>query len=169
VARGPADLRIEPLARTHERAGFNSGAEELDRYLKDQAGQDARRRVGAVFVASAAERVVGYYTLSAAALELADLPEELARRLPRYPHIPATLLGRLAVDLSWRGTRLGERLLVDALLRSLRSEIASYAVVVDARDEAAASFYRRYGFLALKRSDRRLFIPMATVAALPPR
>ena len=167
MARRPGDLRIEPLARAHARADFNSGAEELDGYLRDQAGQDIRRRVAAVFVAIDANRVVGYYTLSAAAIELADLPEDLAHRLPRYPHVPATLLGRLAIDNSWQGKGLGERLLIDALMRSLRSAIASYAVVVDARDEAAASFYSRYGFQALGRSGRRLFLPMATVARLP--
>jgi predicted N-acetyltransferase YhbS len=166
VAERPADLRIEALARTHQRAAFNSGAEELDRYFKDQAGQDVRRQVAAVFVAVAAGRVVGYYTLSAAAIGLTDLPEDLARRLPRYPQIPATLLGRLAVDLSWQRTGLGERLLVGALSRSLRSEIASYAVVVDARDENAARFYRRYGFQPLTPSGRRLFLPMTTVARL---
>jgi GNAT superfamily N-acetyltransferase len=161
------DLPIEALAHEHDRSSFSSGAEELDRYLKEQATQDLRRHVAAVFVVHDARRVVGYYTLSATAIELNDLPEDLTRRLPHYPHIPATLLGRLAIDRSWQGRRLGERLLIDALFRSLASEIASYAVVVDARDEAAGRFYRRYGFTPLGRSERRMFLPMATVASLP--
>jgi len=167
LAAGPADPPIEALARGHDRSSFNSGAEELDRYLKEQASQDLRRHLAAIFVAHDAGRVVGYYSLSATAIELNDLPGDLARRLPHYPQVPATLLGRLAVDGSWQGRRLGERLLIDALFRSLASELASYAVVVDARDEAAARFYRRYGFMPLGQSQRRMFLPMATVARLP--
>jgi len=166
LATGPADLPIEALAREHERSSFSSGAEELDRYLREQASQDLRRHMAAVFVAHEARRVVGYYTLSATAIELSELPEDLARRLPRYPQVPATLLGRLATDRSWQGQGLGERLLIDAVFRSLASEIGSYAVVVDARDEAAARFYRRYGFMPLGRSEHRMFLPMATVARL---
>jgi predicted N-acetyltransferase YhbS len=161
------DLSIEAFSTAQDRRRFESGAEELDRYLKEQVSQDVRRRVAAAFVAQDAGQVVGYYTLSATAIELNDLPEDVARRLPHYPQVPATLLGRLAVDASWRGRGLGERLLIDALARSLASQIASYAVVVDARDEAAASFYRRYGFQHLSQSGRRLFIPMATIARLP--
>jgi len=166
LAKGPSDLPIEALAGAHDRHSFASGAEELDRYLKHQASQDARRHIAAVFVASDGQRVVGYYTLSATAIELSHLPPETARRLPRYPEIPATLLGRLAVDGVWQGKGLGERLLLDALLRSLASDIASYAVVVDAKDENAARFYARYGFQQLERRGRRLFLPMGTIATL---
>jgi len=119
-------------------------------------------------VARDGERVAGYYTLSASAVELSALPEGIARRLPRYPVVPSTLLGRLAVDRSWQGRGLGASLLIDALLRSLRNEIASYAVVVDARDEVTAAFYRHYGFVNLGQEGRRLFLPMETVARLPP-
>lgn len=153
------------LGGDHDRGGFRSGAPELDRYIRELATQDVRRRTAAVFVAVDESAVVGYYTLSASAIELIELPETIARRLPRYPLIPATLLGRLAVDERWQGRGLGEHLLLDALFRSLRSEIASYAVVVDARDDRAIRFYERYGFTGLG-IGMRLFLPMSTVARL---
>lgn len=113
-------------------------------------------------------RVLGYYTLSASVLTLDELPDDLARQLPRYPQLRVTLLGRLAVDHSTKGQGLGEHLLLDALHRSLThaDQIAAMAVVVDAKDEAAAAFYRHYGFLALQAQQGRLFVPMRLVAQL---
>lgn len=163
-------ITVEPLGRQHDRTAFHCGAEALDRYLRQQARQDADRRVAAPFVAVRPPdtRVVGYYTLSASVLTLADLPEDLARKLPRYPQLPVTLLGRLAVDQSTKGQGLGEHLLLDALSRSLAhaDQIAAMAVVVDAKDEAAAAFYRHFGFLTLQAQPRRMFVPMRLVAQL---
>lgn len=163
-------ITVEPLGRQHDRAAFNCAAEALDRYLKQQARQDADKRVAAPFVAVRPpdDRVLGYYTLSASVLTLADLPDDLARQLPRYPQLPVTLLGRLAVDQSTKGQGLGEHLLLDALHRSLThaDQIAAMAVVVDAMDEAAAAFYRHYGFIPLQSRPSRLFVPMRSVAQL---
>jgi len=163
-------LTGEPLGRQHDRTAFHCGAEALDRYLKQQARQDADKRVAAPFVAVRPPdvRVLGYYTLSASVLTLADLPDDLACKLPRYPQLPVTLLGRLAVDQSTKGQGLGEHLLLDALHRSLAhaDEIAAMAVVVDAKDENAVSFYRHYGFLPLQAKPNRLFVPMRSVAQL---
>lgn len=163
-------ITVEPLRRQHDRAAFQSGADALDRYLKQQARQDADKRVAAPFVAVRATdtRVLGYYTLSASVLTLSDVPDELSRKLPRYPQLPVTLLGRLAVDESTKGQGLGEHLLLDALRRSLAhaDQIAAMAVVVDAKDEAAVAFYRHYGFLNLQAQPRRLFVPMRLVAKL---
>jgi GNAT superfamily N-acetyltransferase len=163
-------ITVEPLGRQHDRTAFHCGADALDRYLKQQARQDADKRVAAPFVAVRLPdaRVLGYYTLSASVLTLADLPDELARKLPRYPQLPVTLLGRLAVELSTKGLGLGEHLLLDALQRCLAhaNQIAAMAVVVDAKDESAASFYRHYGFLTLQAQPSRLFIPMPLVAQL---
>ena len=165
-----ASIQVEPLGRQHDRAAFRCGAEALDRYLRQQARQDADKRVAAPFVAvrPPSGRVLGYYTLSASVLTLADLPDDLTRKLPRYPQRPVTLLGRLAVDQSTKGQGLGEHLLLDALHRSLAhaDQIAAMAVVVDAKDEAAAAFYRHYGFLTLQAQTSRLFVPMVTVAQL---
>src|SRR3546814_16400062 len=90
----------------------------------------------------------------------------LFRFLPRYPVLPATLLVRLAVDAKGRGRGLGTELLVNALRRCLRSETASLAVVVDAKDDAAASFYERHEFVKLAEQPNRLFIPMAEIEKL---
>src|SRR6266404_5250017 len=135
---GASTYRIEALGGHHDRTTFSCGVEPLNRYLRIQAGQDARKRVASCFVLTDdAGSLAGYYTLSATSIALADLPPDLAKRLPRYPAIPATLMGRLAVDYRRRGQRLGELLLFDAFSRTLRSDIASYAFVVDAKDDAA--------------------------------
>jgi GNAT superfamily N-acetyltransferase len=112
--------------------------------------------------------VVGYYTLSATSILLADLPDETARRLPKYPLVPATLLGRLAIDSRYHGRGYGELLIIDALRRALQAatEVASYAVVVDAIDERARSFYEQYEFCAFPDRRLRLFLPMKTIADL---
>lgn len=163
-------ITVEPLGRQHDRTAFHCGAEALDRYLKQQARQDADKRVAAPFVAVRLPDtvVLGYYTLSASVLTLTDLPDELARKLPRYPQLPVTLLGRLAVDQSTKGQGLGEHLLLDALHRSLAhaDQIAALAVVVDAKDESAAAFYRHYGFIPLQTQPSRLFVPMRSIAQL---
>ena len=107
----------------------------------------------------------GYYTLSAASIDFSSLPPETAKRLPRYPQMPAALLGRLAVDVRSRGTRSGELLLADALQRVLLIEASMgiIAVVVDALDERAAGFYERYEFQRFPERPRRLFLPMRKV------
>ena len=110
--------------------------------------------------------VAGYYTLSATSVLLVDLPPPVSKKLPRYPAVPATLLGRLAVDQRYRGRQLGESLLFDAFSRTLRSDIASFAFVVDAKDATARAFYERYGFMVLTGSGRRMFKPMSEIAAL---
>lgn len=119
-----------------------------------------------VLVAGDDPTPIGYYTLAATGIAFAELPEALAKRLPRYPVIPATLMGRLAIDARHRGQGHGEFLLLDAFSRALRSEIATYAFVVDAKDDKAAEFYRRYQFLPLVEGSRRLFVPIAEIARL---
>lgn len=108
----------------------------------------------------------GYYTLSATAVKLTDLPDQTARRLPRYPLIPATLLGRLAVDRRFQGKGYGRFLLADALYRVARNEIASFAVIVDAKDEAARRFYERESFSPFVDQPMKLFRPVADIKQL---
>lgn len=161
--------RVEPLRDGHDREAFSCGVEDLDDYLHRQAGQDLRKRVAAVFVATPdTKTIAGFYTLSAHTLRLGDLPAEVARKLPRYPDLPATLLGRLAVSRDFRGQRLGEFLLMDALRRALIGsvQIASVAVVVDAKDDAARKFYERYDFVSMPEQPNRLFYLMKTIAGL---
>jgi len=160
-------LRIEPLGSHHDRASFSSGVEPLDRYLRSQAGQDARKNMAAPFVLVLPDGALGgYYTLSATAVKLADLPDQTVRRLPRYPLVPATLLGRLAVDRRCQGKGYGRFLLADALYRVARSEIASFAVIVDAKDEAARRFYERESFLPFADQPLKLFRPVADIKQL---
>ena len=161
-----APFRLASLDAGHDRTAFNSDSEPLNRYLREQATQDVRRRVAACFVALAdGSRIAGYYTLASASLLLADLPASVGKKLPRYPTVPAVRMGRLAVDQAFKGQGLGGALLADALDRAVRSEIAAYALIVDAKDEAAAAFYRHHGFIALPDSPFTLFLPLATVEA----
>src|SRR4026207_1899423 len=140
----PADWVIEPLRSDHDRANFSCGNASLDRYLKEQAGQDLRRARAAPFVLVPKRgdtSILGYYTLSSYGIDVGDLPADVAKKLPRYPLIPATLLGRLAVDRRYPGQGIGEFLLLDALHRALvqSAEIAAAAVFVDAIDAGAAN------------------------------
>ena len=166
----PPTVRVEPLQRRHDRSAFACGSPALDRYLLQQARQDADRRIAAPFVLvdPPGTAVLGYYTLSASVIEIDEVPPEMARRLPRYPQLPVTLLGRLAVDGRLKGLGAGEFLLMDALRRSLAAaaEIAAMAVVVDAKDAAAEAFYRYFDFIPLQANPGRLFLPMKTVAAI---
>jgi GNAT superfamily N-acetyltransferase len=160
-------LRVEPLGSHHDRASFASGVEPLDRYLRTQAGRDARKNMAAPFVLVLSDGAIGgYYTLSATAVKLDDLPDQTARRLPRYPLVPATLLGRLAVDLRFQGKGYGRFLLADALYRVARNEIASFAVIVDAKDEDARRFYERESFLPFADKPMKLFRPVADIKQL---
>jgi ribosomal protein S18 acetylase RimI-like enzyme len=156
--------RIEPLNDRHDRASFTCGVAVLDRYLREQAGQDLRRNLSAIFVlcGSADDGILGYYTLSSGQIEPLTLPAAMAKKLPRRP-LPATLLGRLAVDARYHGQGIGGELLVNALTRAAVAsrDIGSMAVIVDAKDDRARAFYERYGFLRFEDDPYRLFLPMA--------
>ena len=156
-------FRIEVLASGHDRGAFSCGVDALDRYFRDQATQDMRRRASACYVAveDESEKIAGYYTLTAASAPLTDLPPLMVKRLPRYPSVPVARLGRLAVELLFRGKKLGAALLADAVMRAARSEVAVFALAVDAKDDAAESFYLHHGFVALGTGSRQLVLPLA--------
>ena len=159
-------FRIALLDRGQDLSTFASGSPSLDRYLREQATQDIRRRVAACFVAVTDEsRVAGYYTLASASMLLAELPAATAKKLPRYPTVPAVRMGRLAIDKAFRGQGLGAALLADALQRAAHSEIASFALLVDAKDRHAAAFYQHHGFIAFPDTPGTLFLPLATASA----
>ncbi|MEQ8819307.1 MAG: GNAT family N-acetyltransferase [Sumerlaeia bacterium] len=166
----PAGWSIEPLSPSHDRSHFDCGNEVLDRYFQTQAGQEARKFVAAPFVLIEKEtgRIGGYYTLSASAIDPQAIPPDFAKKMPRYPLLPATLLGRLAVSREHQGKGFGQLLLSDALLRSVAAnrDIGSVAMIVDAIAEAAVRFYERFGFRKFPSQDRRLFLPMKTIASL---
>jgi ribosomal protein S18 acetylase RimI-like enzyme len=159
-----APFLLAPLDVAHDRSTFRSDSEPLNRYLREQVTQDIRRRMAACFVALTDEqRIAGYYTLASASLPLTDLPATIGKKLPRYPTVPAIRMGRLAVDQAFKGQGLGSALLADALDRAVRSEIAAFALVVDAKDAAAATFYQHHGFIALPEAPLTLFLPLASV------
>lgn len=162
-----ARFRVVPLDSTHDRNAFDSGSAPLNRYLREQVTQDVRRRVTACFVAlNATHQIAGYYTLASASVLLSDLPAATAKKLPRYPTVPAVRMGRLAIDQNFQGQGLGGALLADALQRAARAEIAAYALLVDAKDTHAAAFYQHHGLLALPDAPLTLFLPLATVQML---
>jgi GNAT superfamily N-acetyltransferase len=165
MAAPAGQFRIEPLSSAHDRSQFLSGSAPLDRYLREQASQDIKRRIATCFVAVGVESgdVAGFYTLTAISVALDALAPAIAKKLPRYPVVPAALLGRLAIATSYQGKGLGGALLVDALLRTARAELGIFAMLVDAKDEAAQRFYEKHGFVLLPVGDTlRLVLPIAT-------
>lgn len=164
-----SDYVCEPLGKQHDRTQFDCGAPVLNEYLAKYANQDVKRRAAAVIVLMARanpRRVVGYYTLSAISVELSSLPPGQVKRLPRYPQVPAILIGRMARDVGFLGT--GELLLADALERCVHvsSVIAASLIVVDSKGEAATRFYRKFGFLSLPKLADRMFLSMRTAETL---
>lgn len=164
-------LKIELLeSRKHERSHFSCGQQSLDTYIIRQASQDLKRRVSTPFVliGEPETEVLAYYTLSAYTVDVAALDESLAKRLPRYPTLPATLLGRLAVDEQQKGRGLGELMLMDALRKSLdvSAQVASLAVIAEALDKKAASFYMKYGFQPFRQHPLKLYLPMKSIKSL---
>ena len=164
----PAKFAIEPFdKKKHDRTAFSCEHEALNTYIKQQASQDIKKHVAAVFVLTPdGKTIAGYYTLSQYAVDSTSVPEETMRNLglPKYKELPATLLGRLARSLTFQGQRVGELLLMSALKQALdhSHRIASMAVVVDAKDDPAKTFYKKYGFLELPDHSNRLFLPMKT-------
>jgi GNAT superfamily N-acetyltransferase len=159
---------IEPLGKQHDRATFSSGQPDIDDWFRRRASQDERRNVARVFVAADDELgIIGFYSLSSYTLTLHDLPEDLARKLPRYDAIPAARIGRLGRDQRVRGQGMGELLLADAVRRILGAarSVAVFAIVVDAKDNTAAAFYRRFGFQPFPLQPSRLFLLTSTALA----
>ncbi|HLI21259.1 MAG TPA: GNAT family N-acetyltransferase [Stellaceae bacterium] len=160
-------VAIEPLGR-HNRATFSCGVAAIDDWFRHRAGQDERRNVSRIFVAIDDQfGVIGFYSLSSFTLAIDDLPPALAKRLPRYGLIPAALVGRLARDQRLRDKGVGGLLLADAVHRVLHAArtLAVFAIVVDAKDDSAADFYRRFGFVSFPNNPHRLFMPLRDAAA----
>ncbi|MBZ0256512.1 GNAT family N-acetyltransferase [bacterium] len=162
---------IENLNTHHDRSTFSCGSPPLDFYLKKHAGQEGRKRVAVTYLMLDQECnncIAGYYTLSPTHMISTELPKRISDKLPRYDAIPATLLGRLALDESYQGKGLGKTLLVNALKQSYIASqtIASFAVIVDAKNENAVSFYASFGFIPFDSNPHRLFLTMKTISQL---
>ncbi|MBI3409574.1 MAG: GNAT family N-acetyltransferase [Planctomycetes bacterium] len=164
-----AEWTITRLRASHARVDVACGHASLDNFLRKLAGQYEKRRLGRTFVATAADddRVAGYYTLAAGAMDVSALAESERKKFPKHP-IPTIHLGRLAVEQSHRGKGLGETLLMHALKAAVdvSESLGAYAVDVWAIDESARAFYEKYGFISLVDSARRLFLPVKTISAL---
>jgi GNAT superfamily N-acetyltransferase len=159
-----APFRVEQLAKAHDRKSFTCGVSSLDEYFRTQATQDIKRYVANCFVLveTATGTVAGYDTLSSASIPLTDLPEGLAKKLPRYPVVPAVRMGRLAISRDFRRRGLGAALLADAATKALRDSAAAFALLVDAKDDQSARFYEHEGFLRLRSHPMTLLLPLAT-------
>lgn len=171
MTRPTSRFAVELLRKDHDREGFDCGNAELNAYLRVQARQEMERGAAVVYVLvpeHAPKAIAGFYSLSSTAVKLTDWPEGVGKKLPRYPLVPATLIGRLAVAGSYRGLRLGERLVIDALSRSLTASrsVGSTAVIVDAKQAEVVGFYKRYGFIPFLDQPQHLFLPMKTIAQL---
>ena len=158
---------IELLDKKHNRTEFDCGKELLNNYLRNQAGQDVKRKLSACFVLTEDEtnRIQGYYTLSNNSILRTKFSENIIKKLPKsYESIPTTLLGRLAIDKDFQGKGFGKILLLDALKRSFdfSKEIGSFAVVVDPIDHEAELFYEMYDFIKLPDSEK-MFIAIKTL------
>jgi GNAT superfamily N-acetyltransferase len=160
-------IRFEPLNASHDRSAFECGAPALDTWFRTRSSQDERRNVARVFVAVDDQGTVGFYSLSMFTLALEDLPSEVARKLPKYKALPAALIGRLARHVRAKGQGVGELLLADAITRVLGAaqSVAAFAIVVDAKDDAAIVFYRTFGFVQFPSTPTRLFLLADTAAA----
>lgn len=161
---------IEKLSKAHDRKSFDCGVPELNEYLRRFARQNEAAGISQHFVALGSpdsKEVHGFYALSAGAVAFDHVPQDLRKRLPRYP-VPVAHLGRLAVDRPAAGQGLGEHLLMDALTRILRAadEIGIHAVEVVAINDAARRFYLKYGFQPLKDDRHHLYLLISTVKKL---
>jgi predicted GNAT family N-acyltransferase len=151
----------------HRREQFDCGVPALNTFLWMRARKEMEAGTCACFVLvpeTAPRQIAGYYTLSAATIRRAEIPEGLLKKLPRYPELPATLLGRLARSLAFKGQGIGDRLMISALSRSVEGarQVASWAVVTDPRDARARRLYEAFGFLPL--TAERWFVPMKQAA-----
>lgn len=157
---------ISEALGNHDRSKFMSGNERIDGYFRTVVSQDVKRKYAAcyVLVERQSGTLAGFYTLSATNIPLTEIPPELARKLPRYPTVPAVLIGWLGRDLGFRGQDVGPQLLRDAFVRVAASQIGVYALLADAIDEAATAFYRKHQFTAFVGRPSTLFLPMALVA-----
>lgn len=162
-------MRIELLEKTHNRQEFNCEEPSLTDYIKNQVSQDIRKRLATCFVSvDEGGKVLGYYTLTSESLGRDQIPERYLKQIPKSYNAPVILLGRLARDISQKGTGLGEFLLLDALFRSFvfsNESIGAMAVVVDPINEKAVNFYSSYGFELLSDSGK-MFLPMKVIEKL---
>ena len=156
------------LEKSDDKASFDCGVEPLNTYLKRFARQNQRLSIGITYIATypGDNQILGYYTLSAGDIQFENMPEELNKKLPKYP-IPIARIGRLARDLSVKGQGVGTLLLINAFERVLKisDELEINGIEVDAKDEHAKNFYQSFGFEELFDDELHLYISIKTIKA----
>jgi ribosomal protein S18 acetylase RimI-like enzyme len=159
---------IEPLKKSHNRSDFSCGNDRIDAFFRETVSQDLKRNYATCFVACDIEtsRVAGFYTLSSNSVLLKDVPASLAQKLPRYPSVPAVLIGWLACHNDFKGMGLGESLLFDAIRTVATAPIGAHAIFAHAIDEKAATFYENYGFSRLFNQRLTLYLSIETAKKL---
>ena len=152
----------------NDRSAFSSGNERIDAYFQQTVSQDVKRGYAAcyVLIEKASAKVAGFYTLSSHSIPLTELAPDVARKLPRYPSVPAVLIGWLGRDAGFRGQRIGSMLLADAITRLAAAPIGLHAMCADAIDGTAAAFYREHQFQPFVSRPNAFFLPMKTALAL---
>jgi ribosomal protein S18 acetylase RimI-like enzyme len=161
---------IEPLAKQHKRSDFTCGNDRIGLYFRETVSQDVKRKHASCFVAReiATNRVAGFYTLSSSNVPVNEVPEPLAKKLPRYPAVPAVLIGWLGRHSDYAGQGLGEALLFDAIKTVATAPIGAHAIFAEAIDGKAAAFYAAFGFMPLLKRPRTLYLPVATALSRLP-
>lgn len=163
-------FKIQFLDKKHSKNDFACGIPELDRFLKEQASQHMKKRITTTYVLTEDSDLVikGYYSLSSYSVNINNLPKSITKQFPKYPMVPATMLGRLAVATECQGFGIGEYLLVSALKTSyeISQHQGSLCVCVDAINQSAVNFYKKYGFIEFEDNNKKLFISMKTISNL---
>lgn len=165
------DLFTEQLDKDlHDRSSFDCGVIELNNFLKLHANQNQSKNLSKTYVAvlphktKSLKPILGYYTLSSGQVNCEQLPENIKIKLPKHP-VPVARIGRLAVDKDYKKQGIGSFLLHDAFssILGIAKKIGTFAVVVDAKNDKAKAFYKKYGFLGLQESALTLFLPIKTI------
>ena len=162
-----SNFDFHALDKSFDRDTFDCGSEELNNFLKAKARQNQKAGFNRTFVAVKSDdpdkKVLGFYSLSMGEIDLSNLPEALRKKFPKHP-VPIARMGRLAVDKSTQGQGLGKFLLVDAMKRvqTASASVGVYALLVDAKDDPAKNFYKKYGFIELTDEPMTLFLPLAS-------
>jgi len=160
--------KIEPLAKAHDRDGFDCGSEPLNLFLKQTARQHAERGISRTFVlvaegATAPKPIVGFFSLNLCQIKSESLTAAEAKKLPR--DVSGIRLGRLAVAQACQRQGIGKTLLIAALGKFIEifNTAGGIGLFVDAKDQAAKQYYEQFGFVALPSNELELFLPVKTI------
>ena len=160
--------KIELLAKSHDRDGFDCGIEPLNLFLKQTARQHAERGISRTYVlvdedGVAPKPIIGFFALNLCQMKSETLSPEQARKLPR--HVSGVRLGRLARAKQFKGRGIGDILMVAAMEKfiDIFNLAGGIGLFVDAKDQKAKEFHQRFGFVSLPSNEFELFLPVKTI------